>query len=65
MGVPLPQANGTEVSSDGCGGPTRISAEERRKAERKRLPSWFRTTLPTGNAQTRFNEQNLMFTSTD
>lgn len=28
---------------------------ERRKAERKRLPAWFRTTLPTGDSQTRFN----------
>ena len=35
MGVPLPQADGTEVSADGCGGSTRISAEERRKAEKK------------------------------
>ncbi len=56
MGVPLPQANGTEVSSSSCGHTVRINAEERRKAERKRLPSWFRTTLPTGNAQSRFNE---------
>jgi len=56
MGVPLPQANGTEVSPSSCGDPVRISAEERRKAERKRLPSWFKTTLPTGDAQSRFNE---------
>ena len=56
MGVPLPQADGAEVSAGGCGGPGRMSAEERRKAERKRLPSWFRTTLPTGSAQSRFNE---------
>ncbi len=56
MGVPLPQANGTEVSTERCDGVVRVNAEERRKAERKRLPSWFKTTLPTGNAQSRFNE---------
>ena len=56
MGVPLPQANGTEVSNERCDGALRVNAEERRKAERKRLPPWFKTTLPTGNAQSRFNQ---------
>ncbi len=35
---------------------TSLSAVERRKQSRKRLPSWFRTNLPTGNAQIAFNE---------
>ena len=33
-----------------------LSAIERREQNRKRLPSWFRTNLPTGNAQIAFNE---------
>mgnify|MGYP001336144565 CR=1 FL=1 len=32
------------------------SAIERRKERRKRLPEWFRTHLPTGDAQIAFNE---------
>ena len=32
------------------------SALERRKEKRKRLPEWFRTTLPTGPSQRKFNE---------
>ncbi len=33
-----------------------FSAIERREQNRNRLPSWFRTNLPTGNAQIAFNE---------
>ena len=33
-----------------------LSAMERRKQSRKRLPSWFKTYLPTGEAQTAFND---------
>ena len=32
------------------------SALERRREKRKRLPEWFRTTLPTGPSQRKFNE---------
>jgi len=32
------------------------SALERRKAQRKRLPEWFKTSLPTGDAQSNFNK---------
>jgi lipoic acid synthetase len=56
MAVPLPQADLAEVSAGGCGGAARMSVEERRKGHRKRLPDWFRTSLPTGIAQVRFNE---------
>ncbi len=31
------------------------SPSQRRKSRRKRLPIWFKTTLPTGEAQSRFN----------
>ena len=34
----------------------RGTARERRRAMRKRLPRWFRTSLPTGTAQIRYNE---------
>ena len=40
----------------GCGGAARMTVEERRKASRKRLPEWFRTSLPTGGAQSTYNE---------
>ncbi|MBJ84067.1 MAG: lipoyl synthase [Euryarchaeota archaeon] len=33
-----------------------LSAIERRQQNRKRLPSWFRTNLPTGKTQIAFNE---------
>lgn len=56
MSVRLPQADADIVSAGGCSGAARMSAEERRKSERKRLPPWFRTTLPTGSAQTKFND---------
>jgi len=59
MGVPLPLADDPEASSGGCASIPLISIEQRRKAERKRLPNWFRTTLPTGIAQSKFNETKL------
>ena len=34
----------------------RGTARDRRRAMRKRLPGWFRTSLPTGAAQIRYNE---------
>jgi len=33
-----------------------MTAIERRKAKRKRLPKWFKTSLPIGDAQRKFNE---------
>ncbi len=38
----------------GCGGPAIDNAEGRRKAQRERLPGWFRTSLPTGESQSRY-----------
>jgi lipoic acid synthetase len=52
----LPQSDAAGSQSGGCGGAARMTVEERRKSERKRLPTWFRTTLPVGEAQKRFNE---------
>ncbi len=45
-GKRLPMANETKQPS----------AIERRKKSRKRLPPWFKTYLPTGNAQIAFND---------
>ena len=45
-GKRLPMANETK----------QLSAIERRKKSRKRLPPWFKTYLPTGNAQIAFND---------
>ena len=33
-----------------------MSPAEKRKSMRKRLPNWFRTTLPTGKSQERYND---------
>ena len=33
-----------------------LTAMERRKLGRKRLPPWFKTYLPTGEAQIAFND---------
>jgi len=46
---------GTEASG-GCGSTGSIGPQEKRKNMRKRLPSWFKTSLPTGLAQSRYNE---------
>jgi lipoic acid synthetase len=55
-GQQLPINDISETSSGGCGGIVRSSVKDRRKSERKRLPEWFRTTLPVGDAQFQFNE---------
>ena len=55
-GQQLPMNDLSETSSGGCGGIARPSVEERRKTQRKRLPDWFRTSLPVRDAQLRFNE---------
>ena len=47
--------SGTEASG-GCGSAGEISPLEKRKNMRKRLPSWFKTSLPTGLAQSSFND---------
>ena len=52
----LPQSDVSDSMAGGCGGAARMSPEMRRKTERKRLPEWFRTTLPIGEEQFLFNE---------
>ena len=37
----------------------KMNAIEKRKANRKRLPSWFKTSLPIGDAQKKFNEARM------
>ena len=56
MATRLPTINEESVIGGGCGSAPRQSAAERRKSLRKRLPTWFKTSLPTGDAQTRYNE---------
>ena len=56
MAPRLPTIDADSSLAGGCGGVSRQSATERRRALRKRLPTWFRTSLPTGEAQTRYNE---------
>jgi len=51
----LPTIDSGMDSVDGCGGGLKISAEERRKSLRKKLPSWFKTSLPTGISHTRYS----------
>ena len=56
MAPRLPTIDADSTNAGGCGGASRQSAAERRKSLRKRLPPWFKTSLPTGEAQTRYNE---------
>ena len=46
---------GEEVNKEG-NTIKKMSPIEKRKAERKRLPGWFKTSLPIGEAQKKFNE---------
>ena len=52
----LPIIDTGEDSSGGCGGTGPAGPLEKRKNMRKRLPSWFKTALPTGLAQSRYND---------
>ena len=56
MATRLPTVDAEAALGGGCGGVPRDTARERRRAMRKRLPRWFRTSLPTGTAQIRYNE---------
>jgi len=58
----LPIIDSEVESSGGCGSTSAISPLEKRKNTRKRLPSWFKTSLPTGQSQTRYNatKDNVM-----
>ena len=51
----LPVAESIEIISSGCNTGATLTPKEKRKALRKRLPPWFKTALPTGDAQDRFN----------
>ena len=54
--LPLSDQSADVSMPGGCGGAARMSVEERRRASRKRLPAWFRTSLPTGGAQSTYNQ---------
>ena len=56
MATHLPTIDAESALGGGCGGVPRGSAQERRRDMRKRLPEWFKTTLPTGTAQIRYND---------
>ena len=51
----LPIIDSEVESSGGCDSTSEISPLEKRKNMRKRLPSWFKTSLPTGQSQSRYN----------
>jgi len=51
----LPIIDSEVETSEGCGSAIAIGPLEKRKNMRKRLPSWFKTSLPTGLSQTRYN----------
>ncbi|MBJ28794.1 MAG: lipoyl synthase [Euryarchaeota archaeon] len=51
----LPIIESGKEASLGCGVAPSMSPLEKRKSMRKRLPQWFRTTLPTGISQERYN----------
>lgn len=53
--LPLPVADSNESFASSCDSGTVQTAKEKRRALRKRLPPWFKTSLPTGEAQQKFN----------
>ena len=52
----LPIIDSETGATGGCASAVAISPLEKRKSTRKRLPSWFKTSLPTGLAQSRYND---------
>ena len=52
----LPLAKDAPGSGNGCAVTPSESAKSRRSRERKRLPKWFKTSLPVGESQVRYNE---------
>jgi len=52
----LPIIDSEKGAAGGCASVVAISPLEKRKGMRKRLPSWFKTSLPTGLAQSRYND---------
>ncbi|HJM66364.1 MAG TPA: lipoyl synthase [Candidatus Thalassarchaeaceae archaeon] len=55
----LPIADSSESVPSGCSSGITLTAKEKRRALRKRLPPWFRTALPTGEAQEKFNATKM------
>ena len=51
----LPTIDSPEMVTGGCSGTRKMSPQEKRKSSRKRLPDWFKTSLPTGETQERYN----------
>ena len=49
----LPIIDVEKDGAGGCGVSVEMSPLEKRKSMRKRLPDWFKTSLPTGVAQAR------------
>ena len=52
----LPIIESQKEAAVGCGISPTMSPLEKRKSLRKRLPPWFRTSLPTGISQQRYND---------
>ena len=58
MSTRLPTVDGQNQSIDDVLRHNGKSSLERRREKRKRLPEWFRTSLPTGNSQKKFKILN-------
>ena len=56
MGTRLPNLDDIILSNQVCGGGVSLSSKEKRKKLRKRLPNWFKTSLPIGESQARYND---------
>ena len=59
MSTRLPTVDGQNQSIDDVLRHNGKSSLERRREKRKRLPEWFRTSLPTGDSQKKFNDTKL------
>lgn len=55
MATRLPTVDTSKIGIDSCSGSDTESHKSRAERERKRLPNWFRTSLPVGKSQSRYN----------
>ena len=55
MATRLPTVDSSQITTNSCSGTLVESTKVRASRERKRLPKWFKTSLPIGKSQSVYN----------